>query len=125
MPYSGTLRTHVFTSRGQLPVPAAFVAVVQHTADGDQLLAAQTSDSSGNTPPVLLPTPDPADSLRPGDRAPFALCDIWAEHPGFQLMVVRDVQIFPGVVSIQELPLLPLLPGSDQTDVVVIPPQPL
>lgn len=125
MPYSGTLVTRIFTGRGQLPVPDAFVAVVRHAAAGDQLLAAQTSDASGNTSPVVLDAPDPTDSLRPGDRAPFALCDIWAEHPGFQLMVVQDVQIFPDVVSIQELPLLPLLPGSDQTDVVVIPPQPL
>ncbi len=125
MPYSGTLVTRIFTGRGQLPVSDAFVAVVRHAAAGDQLLAAQTSDASGNTSPVVLDAPDPTDSLRPGNRTPFALCDIWAEHPGFQLMVVQDVQIFPDVVSIQELPLLPLLPGSDQTDVVVIPPQPL
>lgn len=125
MPYSGTLVTRVFTGRGELPVPAAFVAVVRHTADGDKLLSAQTSDSSGNTPPVTLAAPAPADSLQPGSGAPFALCDIWVEHPGFQLMVVRDVQIFPDVVSVQALPLLPLLPGSDRTDVVVIPPQPL
>ncbi len=124
MPYSGTLVTRVFTGRGQLPVQDAFVSVVQHSDAGDQLLDVQTSNRSGNTAPISIASPSPQRSLSPGGGTPFALCDVWVEHPGFRLMVVKNVQIFPDVVSVQELPLLPQLAG-ESPDVVVITPQDL
>ena len=74
--------------------------------------------------PISIASPSPQRSLSPGGGTPFALCDVWVEHPGFRLMVVKNVQIFPDVVSVQELPLLPQLAG-ESPDVVVITPQDL
>lgn len=126
MPYSGTLVTRVFTSRGQLPVQDAFIAVVQHAPDGDHLLNVQTSNQSGNTNPVTIESPSPQSSQTPSEDTPFTLCDIWVEHQGFQLMVIKNVQIFPNVVSIQDLPLIPLTASTGSSpNVVVITPQDL
>ena len=109
MPYSGTLITRVFTSRGQLPIDDATVSVVLHRNSGRQhLLSIQTSNRNGNTTPVSIETPDPQSSLVPNQPDPFTLCDIWVERRGFQLLLVGNVQIFPGVTSIQDLPLIPL-----------------
>ena len=109
MPQSGILKTRVFTSRGQLPVEDAAVSIVQHGQDGRQhLLNIQSSDRSGNTLPTVIETPDAWESQSPGQEAPFPLCDVWVECPGYQLLLVQNVQIFSGVTSIQDLPLIPL-----------------
>lgn len=126
MPDTGTLVTRVFTSRGQLPVRDAFVSVVQHQGDGDHLLDLQTSDRSGTTAPLTIDTPPLASSQSPGGGTPFALCDIWVEHQGYQLLHIRDVQIFPDTISVQDLPLIPLSSAEGGTvGTVTIPPQDL
>ena len=127
MPQSGVLKTRVFTSRGQLPVEDAAVSIVQRGRDGKQhLLNIQTSDQSGNTLPTVIETPAPQDSQSPGHRDPCARCDIWAECPGYQLLLVQNVQIFPDVTSIQDLPLIPLAEaGGRPADRVEISPQDL
>lgn len=109
MPYSGTLMTRVFTSRSQLPVEDAAVSILQHEPGGRQrLINIQTSDRSGNTVPTIIETPDAQNSQSPGQETPFSLCDIWVECPGYQLLLIQNVQIFPGIASIQDLPLIPL-----------------
>ena len=101
MPQSGILKTRVFTSRGQLPVEDAAVSIVQHGQDGRQhLLNIQSSDRSGNTLPTVIETPDAWESQSPGQEAPFSLCDVWVECPGYQLLLVQNVQIFSGVTGI-------------------------
>ena len=109
MPNSGILMTRVYTGRGQFPVVNAAVSIVLHGADGQQhLVNIQTSDPNGNTKPTVLETPARQESLSPGQATPFTLCDIWAECPGYQLLLIQNVQIFPGVTSIQDLPMIPL-----------------
>ena len=124
---SGTLVTHVFTSRGELPVEDAAVSFVRRDGSGRQrLLAIRTSDQSGNTAPLTIVTPDAGLSLRPAKAIPFAVVDVWVERLGYQLLVIRDVQVFPGVESIQSLPLIPLPEfGERVTGTVTIPPQDL
>lgn len=121
----GTLLTRVYTSRGQLPIEDAAVSIIQHSEDGQgHLINVQTSDSSGNTQPTILETPALQNSLSSGQETPFASCDIWAEHPGYQLLLVQNVQIFPGVISIQDLPMIPLAETLGQpADRVDISPQ--
>lgn len=99
MPQSGILKTRVFTSRGQLPVedrPPSPSCSTGKTA-GQHLLNIQSSDRSGNTLPTVIETPDAWESQSPGQEAPFSLCDVWVECPGYQLLLVQNVQIFSGV----------------------------
>ena len=105
MLHSGILLTRVFTSRGQLPVENAAVSVVLHSdSDRHTLLNIQTS----------------------GQEAPFTLCDIWVERSGYQPLTIQNVQIFPGITSIQDLPLLPMTEaGEYSVEQVEITPQDL
>ena len=127
MAATGTILTRVFTSRAQIPVAGATVAFTQRGTEGRHtLLALLVTDANGRTTPVQVETPDASASESPGTVTPFAVCDIWAETPGYELLVVENVQIFAGTQTLQELELIPLpeqtAPPS-RTEIVHTPPQ--
>ena len=69
----GTIMLRIYTSRAQLPVPGATVAVTQKSGGGRHtLLAVRTTDENGRIAPVRVATPDPAASESPGTPHPFA-----------------------------------------------------
>ena len=129
MTQTGSLAVQVFTSRAQLPVEGATVAVTQHSPSGRQtLISLQETDRSGNTRTISIPTPDVDQSTAPGLQQPFALCSIWVEHPAYEILLMEDVQIFPGVESVQMAELNPLIRGESwtrQSQIRPIPPQDL
>ena len=109
MAATGTILTRVFTSQAQIPVAGATVAFTQRGTEGHHtLLALRVTDANGRTAPVQVDTPDASASESPGTVTPFAVCDIWAESPGYELLVVENVQIFAGTQTLQELGLIPL-----------------
>ena len=76
----GTIVTRVYTSRAQLPVPGATVAVTQRAGGGRHTLALRVTDENGRTAPIRVATPEPSASESPGTESPFAVCDIWVEY---------------------------------------------
>lgn len=129
MPSTGTLVVRVYTSRTQLPISNVTVTILQKSQENKlHLLAVRITDKNGKTEPVIIETPDRNDSLFPGESNAYALCDIWAEHPDYQISEVQNVEIFPGIESLQEISMIPLLRSqSNFTSVnkVEIPPQDL
>lgn len=125
----GTLAVRVFTARAQIPLEGATVAVTRkQPGHKPVLLSIQTADENGAIVPVPLPAPAAAESERPGNNAPFAVCDVWAEHPNYELLVVEDVQVFAGVETLQEMALIPLpehLAPRDASSQVLVTSQPL
>ena len=92
---TGTLTVRVITSRAQLPVEGATVVVTQ------------------STKPVTISTPALGESTHPGSSVPpYAVCDVWAEHPGYAMLLVEGVQIFQGVETLQSMELEPLNEGQ-------------
>ena len=109
MQYFGTLSARLYTSRAQIPVPGATVAVTQHLPDGRQaLLAVRITDESGKIDPIRVETPPLAGSTSPGGVRPFALIDLWADAAGYRTVVARALQVFPGTDTVQELEMSPL-----------------
>lgn len=130
MARSGKLGVQVFASRAQIPVEGATVAITQKAANGKQrVLSLQETDRNGSIRPITVPTPDTAQSTSPnGGAEPFVRCDIWVEHEGYEVMLIEDVQVFPGEVSLQQVELSPLVRGeawTDRTEVRTIPAQTL
>lgn len=126
MESSGTLITRVYTSRAQLPVQGATVAVTQKSSNGrHHLLAVRISDSSGKTTPIPIRSPGPGEGQSPGGQTPFALVDLWAAAPGYEVLTVEDIQVFPGTETIQNLELIPLpemaIPGSRGENIFTTP----
>ena len=113
----GTLKVRVYTSEAQIPLEGATVVV---TAPGrgakERLISVQVTDRNGMVKPVFLETPGTEASEMPalgGRGEPYALCSVWAEHPGYALLKVEGVQVFPGVETLQEMELIPL--GMDES----------
>ena len=100
--------------RAQLPVEGATVVVTQRGTGGKyQLLSVQATDRSGATKPVAISTPALGESTHPGSSVPpYAVCDVWAEHPGYAMLLVEGVQIFQGVETLQSMELEPLNEGQ-------------
>ena len=128
MQATGTLSVRVFTSRAQIPLAGATVVVAERGEGGRwKLLSIQNTDSSGLIRPVTIDAPPMGESTSPGGLPgpglPFALCDVWAEQPGYIMLRVENVQIFPGVETVQNMQLIPLPEGMcslqqrDQRDI--------
>ncbi len=112
----GTLTVRVYTSRAQIPVQGATVVVTRKGKAGKrELISVQATDSSGLVRTIRIPTPPAGESTSPegaNGTNPFALCAVWAEHPGFAMLQVDGVQIFSGVETMQDMELIPLGEGE-------------
>lgn len=127
---SGRLSIRVYTSGAQIPVSEATVVVTSRGENGKmRLISVQTTDSSGGVQPIDIDTPMARESTQPGAaQPPYTVCDVWAEHPGFVMLVVEGVQVFPGVETFQGMELTPLEEGTtslNQSDMLLIPGQDL
>lgn len=116
MQATGTLSVRVFTSQAQIPLEGATVVVAAAGEEGKyKLLSIQNTDSSGKTRTITIDAPALGESTSPGGLpgpgAPFAQCDVWAEQPGYAMLQVENVQIFPGVETVQNMELIPLPQG--------------
>ena len=116
MQATGTLSVRVYTSQAQIPLEGATVVVAAPGAEGKwKLLSLQNTDSSGRIQTVEIGAPEVGESTSPGglpgEGGPFALCDVWAEQPGYAMLQVENVQIFPGVETVQNMELIPLPQG--------------
>lgn len=108
MPSTGTIQFRVFTAEGTIPVEQATVAVQQQDPPG-RLLGLLTTDLSGLTPVLTLDAPDLALSQSPEDQVrPWTGLTVQVEHPDYQPVTLEGIQLFPGIRTIQNVPLLPL-----------------
>ncbi len=124
MSATGYIQVHAYTSYAQLPLEDVAVAV---TATDGTAIAMRLTDRSGQITPIEVPVPDKSESLAPdpGEK-PFTNVNIYARLKGYEQVEMEDVQVFAGVVTTQDLELIPLseLPGKwDQTAVFLTPPQ--
>lgn len=116
MQATGTLSVRVFTSQAQIPLEGATVVVAAAGEEGKyKLLSIQNTDSSGKTRTITIDAPALGESTSPGGLpgpgVPFAQCNVWAEQPGYAMLQVENVQIFPGVETVQNMELIPLPQG--------------
>lgn len=129
MTQTGSLIVRVFASRAQLPIQGATVLVTQRDDQGrHQLISALITNESGLAGPISLPAPDMVLSQNPGTPLPFSSYSLVVEHPGYQVALFQDLQIFSGVETTQSVPLIPLsIPETDtpEQQITQVTPQPL
>lgn len=128
MPNNGFLRARVYTSAAQLPVEDATVSVIRSGAKGSRLLATRITDESGLIPILTFPTPPLSESQASGTPAPFTVVDIIIDHPDYERVLIENAQIFPDVISEQNVSLIPIEerpPVWNLTEVFPVTPQEL
>lgn len=120
----GILQIRTYTSRAQIPVEGVSISVKDA---GGKLLATRITDRSGTIAPISISVPALEESLEPDfPGQPFTDVTISAFHPGYEKIEAARVQLFPGIVTMQELELIPLaeFPGLwSQTEYLDTPPQ--
>lgn len=103
----GYLKVQAVTSRGFVPVEDATVTVSGTGAAAQALLNLQLTNSSGQTQPVSIDTPERSDSQSPDGAQGWTDVIVTVSHPDYDSVTVRTVQIFPGVTTLQEAVLIP------------------
>ncbi len=108
MPYSGSLIVKVTFATGAYPVEGATVRVQGRNADTDTLLYVQNTDRDGNTEVLTLPAPDPKLSQTPHPSAtPYTMFDVDVYNAGFYPKTVYSVSVFPGILTVLPVNLIP------------------
>ncbi len=108
MASNGFLRVRVYTSGAQIPVEDATVSVTQPADRGSALLATRITDESGLIPLLSIPAPEREESQQSGTPLPFDFVDIIVDHPNFERVLVENAQVFAGVISEQNIALIPI-----------------
>ncbi|MBR6825468.1 MAG: spore cortex-lytic protein [Oscillospiraceae bacterium] len=108
MPNNGFLRVRVYTSAAQLPIEDATVTVTRPGQRANRLLATRITDESGLIPLLTIPAPPETESQSSGTPSPFATVDITVDHPDFERVLIENAQIFTGIISEQNIPLIPI-----------------
>ena len=128
MPFTGQLRIRTYASRAILPLRDSTVVIETEENGKTGLLAVRRTDESGLTPYISVETPDLRNSQSPDQARGWTNVTVVVSHPQYKSVIIRDVQIFPGIISQQAVEMIPLeqMPeGSDLTQQFTIPPQEL
>lgn len=121
---SGILRINVFSALGIIPVPNADVQIAA-TDNPQQILASLTTDESGLTEEITLPTPPLSLSLSPSDIRPYAEYNIEVTAEGYEPVQIFGSQLLAGEYSLQSVRMNPLETTQENEKIVVIPPHTL
>lgn len=123
----GYITAQVFAAREAVPVRGAGVRVVRKIGDGEELVAFRLTDRDGKTDTIEVEAPSPELTEEPSETAPFSLFDILIEHPLYYPVLIRDVQVFGGLITLQNTELIPIDDNPSQvksrTETVLITPQ--
>ncbi len=104
---TGLLQVHSYTSFAQIPLKDTAITVTD--SNGDAIAMALTNRSGLLDNPISIPTPPFQDSQQPTNGTkPFTTVNLYARIPGYEEIFVKNVQIFPDTITVQNLEMIPL-----------------
>ena len=112
---NGTIIARVYTSEATIPIIGASVTVYSVNENNQrEIVGVRTTDANGLTDAITVNTPNKAESENPNNNqtAPFAICNIKVDHPRFESVLIKNVQIFSGVQTLQNVVMIPLRENS-------------
>lgn len=121
---TGYIQVHAYTSNARIPLQNVTVMVTTPTGDA---IAIRLTDRSGQIEPIPITVPDRAASQTPDTGIiPFTNVNIYARLENYEQIEAEDVQVFPNIVTDQDLEMIPLSELPDQwtkTEIFRTPPQ--
>ena len=124
MASTGYIQVHAYTSRARLPLEDVAVTV---TSEDGTAIGMRLTDKSGKISPIEVPVPNAAASQSPDTgEIPYTAVNLYARKKGFEMIESESLQVFPGVITDQDLEMIPLseLPESwNKAEIFVTPPQ--
>lgn len=119
--YNGRLRIRC-TTQNSAPVAGATVNL-SVSAQPESTIEQLTTDVSGLTPEIELPSPPLDYSLTPGSAQPYAEYTVVATREGYIPVTITNIEILPNVTAIQNIVMMPT--GATGQETFVIPPHTL
>lgn len=107
-PLTGGLVVSVTTASGTRPIQGAHVIITRRNGIKEEILRTLTTNANGKTPVIQLPAPPVAYSMSSTRPVPYSNYNVRVDYPGFYTVENVDVPIFPGIVAIQPVKLIPL-----------------
>ena len=105
---SGTLQISVTSSVAYIPIEGATV-IISYTGDPENPIMTLTTDSSGETEIVNLPTPPLSYSLDPESLIqPYAEYNIMVTADGYEPVYVTGSEMFTNELSLQPIRMNPV-----------------
>lgn len=106
MPATGYIQVHAYASYAQIPLQDVSISV---SAGDGTVIALRLTDRSGRIVPIEIPVPDREESLTPNpEERPFATVNLTARLKDYEQIFVDEIQVFAGVTTDQDLPMIPL-----------------
>lgn len=103
----GYIQVHAYTSYAQIPVKDAAIAITDK--DGNALALRLTNRSGMLDEPIPLEVPDLSAGQTPNTGViPYAVVDVYARAPDYEEIIIEDLQVFPNIITDQNLELIPL-----------------
>ncbi|MCI9073100.1 MAG: peptidoglycan-binding protein [Lachnospiraceae bacterium] len=118
---TGTLQVSVISSVAYIPIPGATVTI-SYTGDPENPIATLTTDSSGETEVINLPTPPLSYSLDPESlQQPYSEYNILVTAEGYEPVYVTGSEMFEGELSLQPIRMNPIEmePGREEKRVPI------
>lgn len=124
LPATGYITVHAYISNAQIPIKDVAVTI---TDSNGSLVAMRMTDRSGMIDPIPVPVPELSAGQSPNTGVrPYASFNITARKENFERIEAENIQVFPDVITMQNLIMIPLseLPDSwNQEEIFDTPPQ--
>lgn len=124
LPATGYITVHAYISNAQIPIRDVAVTI---TDSNGSLVAMRMTDRNGMIEPIPVSVPDLSAGQSPNTGVrPFATLDITARKENFEGIEAENIQVFPDVITMQDLVMIPLseFPDSwNQFEIFDTPPQ--
>ena len=117
----GTLKISVVSSLGLIPIANATV-VITFTGDPESPIRTLTTDSSGQTSTIELPTPPIALSLDSNvEEQPYSEYNIQVTAEGYEPVLISGTQMLGEQLALQLIRMNPLETTEENEKIVIIP----
>ena len=107
MPATGYIQVHAYASNAQIPLKDVAVAITD--TNGSAIALRLTNRSGQFDEPVAITVPDLSASQTPNTGIiPFTAVNLYAKLPDYEEIEVENLQVFAGIVTSQNLEMIPL-----------------
>ena len=107
MSATGYIQVHAYTSYAQFPLKD--VAITVTDTDGSAIAMRLTNRSGTLDTPIEVTVPDVSASQSPNTGIiPFGVVNLYARLENFEEIFIERLQVFPNVVTNQNLEMIPL-----------------
>lgn len=119
----GYIVVQVFYGEKALPISTATISIYDHKTK--KTITEQVNDN-GKTKKIKVTAPKKEFSLQKNSTSlPYDLYDITVEASGYNTVIIKDVQVFPDVTTLQQVEMTIAFKGRSSDKLVTIPPHQL